>query len=280
MNSKTGSLFIVATPIGNLGDMSARAITVLSQVKLILVEDTRHAAKLLSHFGISTKTKSLHQHNERLQVPKIMKLLHGGDDIALVSDAGTPLISDPGFRLVRAARKEGIVVSPIAGPSAITAALCASGQSTDRFCFEGFLPARSKQRINRLEQLRSENRTMVFYESSHRIIPSLQDMAKCFGLDREATIAREISKMFETFYFGDFQNIIPRINDDPNQQKGEFVIVVSASSIDDSDWEGALRLLQSLIDAVPVKTACKIAGETFGVNKNKLYKTALELKSR
>jgi 16S rRNA (cytidine1402-2'-O)-methyltransferase len=278
MNSKTGSLFVVATPIGNLGDMSDRAVAVLSQVKLILAEDTRHAAKLLSHFGVSTRVKSFHDHNEQQLTGEILGLLRDGAEIALISDAGTPLISDPGFRLIRQAREEGIIVSPIPGPSAVIAALSTSGQATDRFCFEGFLPAKSRQRIHRLEGLRYEARTMVFYESSHRIIESLNAMADVFGLDREATVAREITKMFESFYFGSFRDIIARINQDPNQQKGEFVIIVSANDAADSDWDSAISLLRSLIDEVPVKTACRITAETFGLNRNELYKAALALK--
>ncbi|WP_423908659.1 16S rRNA (cytidine(1402)-2'-O)-methyltransferase [Candidatus Spongiihabitans sp.] len=280
MNSKTGSLFVVATPIGNLGDITERAITVLTQVTLILAEDTRHAGKLLSHFGISTKTRSFHQHNEPAQTPKIIGRLQAGEDIALVSDAGTPLISDPGFRLVRAARTNGIIVSPSPGASALTAALCASGVATDRFCFEGFLPAKSQQRLQRLQKLRNENRTLIFYESSHRIIASLHAMAESFGHNREATIAREISKKFETFYFGGIASLIDQMQQNPRHQKGEFVIVVSASEVDDSDsdWDGAIRLLKSLIVEMPVKTACKIAGNTFGVNRNKLYRVALEYK--
>ncbi|WP_424947380.1 16S rRNA (cytidine(1402)-2'-O)-methyltransferase [Candidatus Spongiihabitans sp.] len=281
MNGKIGSLFVVATPIGNLGDITERAIAVLTQAALILAEDTRHTGKLLSHFGISTKTKSFHQHNERAHTPKIIGRLQAGEDIALVSDAGTPLISDPGFCLVRAARTNGISVSPIPGASALTAALCASGLATDRFCFEGFLPAKSQPRRQRLQQLRNENRTVVFYESSHRIIASLHAMAESFGQDREATIAREISKKFETFYFGGIARLIAQMEQNPRHQKGEFVIVVSASARDaaDANWDNAIRLLQSLIVEMPAKTACKIAGDTFGVNKNKLYRVALEDKN-
>ncbi len=280
MNNKTGSLFVVATPIGNLGDITERAIIVLTQVTLILAEDTRHAAKLLSHCGISTKTKSFHQHNELTQTPKIIGRLQAGEDIALVSDAGTPLISDPGFRLVSAAITNGIIVSPIPGASALTAALCVSGLATDRFCFEGFLPAKSQSRLQRLQELRNENRTLIFYESSHRIIDSLHAMAQSFGHNRQATIGREISKKFETFYFGGIASLIDQMQQNPRHQKGEFVIVVSASTADDSDsdWEGAIRLLKSLIVEMPVKTACKIAGNTFGVNRNKLYRVALEYK--
>ncbi len=281
MNIKTGSLFIVATPIGNLADLSERAITILTQVKLILAEDTRHARKLLCHFGISTQTKSFHQHNERTQTPQVIKLLQAGDDIALISDAGTPLISDPGFCLIRAARTNAITVSPIPGPSALTAALCASGLATDRFCFEGFLPAKSQQRLQCLQTLSRERRTLIFYESSHRILSSLQDMAQSFGQNRQASIAREISKKFETFYFGTINSLISQINQDQHHQKGEFVIIIAASEHSDSDsnWDSAIRLLQSLLAEMPLKTACKITCETFSVNKNNLYHAALEYKS-
>lgn len=279
MNIKTGNLFVVATPIGNLADISERAITILTQVKLILAEDTRHARKLLSHFGISTKTQSFHQHNERTQTPKIIRLLQAGEDIALISDAGTPLISDPGFCLIRAARTNAITVSPIPGASALIAALCVCGQATNRFCFEGFLPAKPQQRLQRLQTLCNESRTLVFYESSHRIIASLQALAQCFGPDRQATIAREISKKFETFYCGSVKNLIAQIEQNTDHQKGEFVIVVAAGEHSDSDWDGANRLLKSLIAEMPVKTACKIASDTFNVNKNKLYNIALACKN-
>ncbi len=277
-NINTGNLFVVATPIGNLADISTRAIAILTQVKLILAEDTRHARKLLSHFGIATKTKSFHQHNERTQTPKIISLLQSGADIALISDAGTPLISDPGFCLIRAARTHAIPVSPIPGASALTAALCVSGIATDRFCFEGFLPPKSSQRLQCLQKLRNENRTLIFYESCHRIIASLHDLVQCFGPEREATIAREMSKKFETFYFGSLGNLLAQIEQNTCPQKGEFVMVVSANDCPDSnsDWDNASRLLKLLINEMPVKTACKIAGDTFNVNKNNLYDAALE----
>ena len=280
MSIKAGRLFIVATPIGNLADLSARAITLLTQVNLILAEDTRHARKLLTHFGIATKTRSFHQHNERTQTPKIIRLLQAGADIALISDAGTPLISDPGFCLIRAARTNAITVSPIPGACALTAALCASGLATERFCFEGFLPTKPQQRLQRLQQLRNENRTLIFYESSHRIIASLQAMAQSFGPERVATIAREISKKFETFYLGNLKSVIAQIEQNSCHQKGEFVIVVSASEqLDtDTDWDSAIRLLKLLIAEMPIKTACKITADTFCVNKNKLYNIAIEYK--
>ncbi len=280
MNIKTGHLFVVATPIGNLADITTRAITVLTQVQLILAEDTRHARKLLSHFGIATKTRSFHQHNERTQTPKIISLLQSGEDIALISDAGTPLISDPGFCLIRAARTNAIMVSPIPGASALTAALCVSGLATERFCFEGFLPAKPQPRLQHLQGLSKEKRTLIFYESSHRILASLQDMARSFGAHRQASIGREISKKFETFYGGSINSLISQINQNADHQKGEFVIIVSANTLPDadSDWDDAIRLLQALIAEMPLKTACQIVGKTFSVNKNKLYNAALAYK--
>ncbi len=276
MDSKIGSLYIVATPIGNLGDLSSRAIAILTRVKLILAEDTRHAARLLSHYGISTKTRSFHDQNENAEIPKVIHMLQNGADIALISDAGTPLISDPGYGLVHAARNNGINVSPIPGPSALIAALCASGLATDRFCFEGFLPAKPQQRLQTLDRLKNTSRTLIFYESSHRIMPSLQAMATCFGMDRIAVVAREISKKFETFYFGEFKNLIAQIGQNPVNQKGEFVIVVCAAPDNDLELDRAVGLLALLVNEMPVKTACKIVAETFRVNKNKLYKIALQ----
>jgi 16S rRNA (cytidine1402-2'-O)-methyltransferase len=278
MNSKTGNLFIVATPIGNLGDMSNRAITVLTQVQLILAEDTRHAAKLLMHYSISTKTRSFHDQNENAQYAGVVELLQQGMDIALISDAGTPLISDPGYRLVREARIHGITVTPVPGPSALIAALSASGLATDRFCFEGFLPAKHQQRMQVLCQLKDEPRTLIFYESSHRILPSLEAMAECFGGNRVVTVAREISKKFETFYFDTVEQVIARIQQDANNQKGEFVVVVSASQERDLEYDRAVLLLKSLVTEMPIKSACKIVADTFNVNKNKLYEIALDFK--
>ncbi len=280
MNNNPGKLFIVATPIGNLDDISERAKSVLSQVALILAEDTRHAGVLLSKFGISTKTRSFHEHNEDASFESILELLRDGTSIALISDAGTPLISDPGYRLVRHARINGIEISPVPGPSAIIAAISASGLPTDRFTFEGFLPAKSGQRCQRLEAMSNETRTLVFYESSHRIRATLDDMAKCFGGDTEVTIAREMTKKFESFYFGSFDAVIAQIDQDAMNLKGEFVIVVAVKSNDDAELDSAIRLLKLLVETMSVKQAAKIASKTFDVNKNRLYELALEFKQQ
>ena len=202
MNIKTGTLFIVATPIGNLSDMSQRAISILSDVDLILAEDTRHAGKLLSHFDIHSKTRSFHEHNENKSTDGCVNELLSGKNIALISDAGTPLISDPGYRLVKACREQQIAVTPIPGACAFATALSAAGLPTDRFCFEGFLPSKSSQRLSLLESLKDETRTLVFYESSHRIIASLKDMSLVFGDQTSVTVGREITKKFESFYYG------------------------------------------------------------------------------
>lgn len=276
MNSKTGILYIVATPIGNLADIGIRASEILAEVELILAEDTRHAAKLLNHYGISTPTRSYHDHNEADIVEEIVTLLRSGMDMALISDAGTPLISDPGYKLVRAARENGIVVSPIPGPSALTAAISAAGLATDRFCFEGFLPSKKTQRVEKLTQLVEEKRTMAFYESSHRILHTLEDMSAVFGSLREACVARELSKKFETFYFGPLGDLIDQINESPRHQKGEFVIALSGNENADENWAKACSLVSRLTPNFSVKDASKIAADTFGVSKNRLYSHLLE----
>lgn len=276
-DSKNGYLYIVATPIGNLDDISKRAIAVLTQVKLILAEDTRHARKLLEHYGISTKTNSFHDQNEYSQTNRIIELLQIGQDIALISDAGTPLINDPGYRLVRAARENGISVSPIPGPSAAIAAISASGIATDRFSFEGFLPAKENQRDKALQLVASVKHTLIFYESGRRIVASLQAMQKYFGEDRCVSVAREMTKKFETFYFDRLDNVIDRILENPVNEKGEFVVVVSATVNSDMEQtnQQAMKLVMLLIDKLPAKTACKISAETFGANKNDLYQMVI-----
>lgn len=277
MNSKTGVLYIVATPIGNLADIGIRASDILTEVELILAEDTRHAAKLLNHYGISTRTRSYHDHNEAAIVEEIVALLRSGMSLALISDAGTPLISDPGYKLVRAARENGFTVSPIPGPSALTAAISAAGLATDRFCFEGFLPSKKTQRVEKLSLLVEEKRTMIFYESSHRILHALEDMSAVFGAFKEACVARELSKKFESFYFGSLGDLVDQINESPSHQKGEFVIVVSGNENADENWAKACSLVSRLTPKFSVKDASKIAAETFGVSKNRLYSRLLEL---
>ena len=226
MTNRTGVLYVVATPIGNLQDISERAIATLKGVSRIAAEDTRHSARLLSHYGIDTPMVALHEHNEREITPKLIEKLVAGDDLALISDAGTPLISDPGFCLVRAARAAGIRVAPVPGPAACIAALSAAGLPADHFVFEGFLPVRATARRRRLEALVNESRTLVFHESSHRIVECLADMAEILGSDRPAVVARELTKVFETIESGGLAALLAWLRADPNQQKGEFVVLV------------------------------------------------------
>ena len=276
MNSQTGTLFIVATPIGNLADISGRAIKILSEVSIILSEDTRHTAKLLSAYNITTPTSSCHAHNEREITAQVIRRLQAGQNIALVSDAGTPLISDPGYLLVQSAIKHGIRISPIPGPSALIAALSVAGVPTDRFCFEGFLPSRHHQRCLKLEKIRWEPRTMIFYESSHRILASLKDMAEIFGDDKEAVIGREITKIHETFYCSTLGDICDFVSDNKNQQKGEFVILVKGDPAIDKTWKQACVLADRLSEVLPAKKASRIAADTFEVSRNRLYQYIIQ----
>ena len=222
----SGKLFIVATPIGNLEDLTPRARQTLAEVDLIAAEDTRHTGRLLSHIGVKTRLLALHDHNEQQVVSKLISVLESGQSIALVSDAGTPLVSDPGYRLVQAAHAGGIAVSPIPGASAVTAALSAAGLPTDRFCFEGFLPAKKAARQNMLNTLSRETRTLVFYESVHRINDVLADLCDIFGVERTAFIGRELTKMHEECVQDSLGSLRDRIADGSIVAKGEFVIVV------------------------------------------------------
>ena len=280
MNGKTGALYIVATPIGNLEDIGLRAKAVLAQVRLILAEDTRHAAKLLNHYQIKSRTRSFHEHNENGQTPGIIRLLQQGSDIALISDAGTPLINDPGYRLVQAARNNQLPVIPIPGPSAVIAALSASGLPADRFCFEGFLPARRGQRLQKLTELSTETRTLVLFESSHRIVAALEDIQTCLPADVKVTVAREMTKKFESFYHGNIETVRKQVEQDDQHQKGEFVIVLSQPPLDDPDWQRASKLVAAMVEYMPAKIASKMVSDTFGVSKNRLYEFALGLKKK
>jgi 16S rRNA (cytidine1402-2'-O)-methyltransferase len=273
-----GALYVVATPIGNLGDFSARAIEVLGQVARIAAEDTRHSVPLLHRHGIATPLLSLHEHNERERVAQLIAELQGGAAIGLISDAGTPLISDPGFHLVRAARAQGIRVIPVPGACAVIAALSAAGLPTDRFVFEGFLPAKSAARRARLEALRGETRTLAFYESSHRIIETLSDMVSVIGAQRPAVLARELTKTFETIRDGRLDELLEFVSNDANQQKGEFVLLVQGAEDVPEDAAEAGRVLGILLEALPVKQAAALAERITGVKKNELYKLALTLK--
>ncbi len=277
---KTGTLFIVATPIGNLRDITLRAIEVLTDADLILVEDTRRAAILLRHLAIRTPMKSFHQHNETTRMASLLTQLAGGAQIALISDAGTPLINDPGYPLVREARAGGIAVTPLPGPSALIAALSASGQPADRFCFEGFLPAKAAARRRQLQLLKAETRTLIFYESSHRITAALADIASAFGAHREITVGREISKKFETFYCGKLAEVIATIATADSHRKGEFVLIVRGAAEPPAERERGVEIMQLLGAEMPLKRASKIAARIVDCGSNELYEIGLEIKAK
>ena len=276
----SSALYLVATPIGNLGDISSRALDVLQSVNVVAAEDTRHSRHLLQHFAINTRLIAYHEHNEEQQTPVLLKMLAEGESIALVSDAGTPLVSDPGYRLVSAALERGVRVIPIPGACAAIAALSASGLPTDRFVFEGFLPAKQGARVRHLDSLKDEQRTLVFYESCHRIVLSLKDMVSVFGSERQAVLARELTKTFETIRKYSLGELADWVEQDSNQQKGEIVLLVEgAETSNEGDAVLLAKLLPALVKELPVKQAAKIASQVTGVNKNKLYKQALKLKS-
>ena len=271
---------MVATPIGNLEDMSARAVRVLSEVALIAAEDTRHSAKLLSHYAIGTKMQSLHEHNEGEQVAALLARLRRGESIALISDAGTPLVSDPGFRLVQAAVAAGLRVVPVPGACAAIAALSVSGLPTDRVVFEGFPPPKSAARRAAFEALRHETRTLVFYETPHRLAESLDDMRDVFGPARPAVLARELTKQFETVRAAPLGELAAWVAGDADQQRGESVILVhGAPPAHERGLDAeAERILRVLISELPLKQAAALAAELTGLKKNRLYQYALELK--
>jgi 16S rRNA (cytidine1402-2'-O)-methyltransferase len=269
---RAGRLWVVATPIGNLDDLSARAQETLKRAALIAAEDTRHSAPLLARYGISTRLVALHEHNERDEAERLVARLQGGEDIALISDAGTPLVSDPGFRLVRAARAAGIAVSPVPGACAAIAALSVAGLPSDRFVFEGFLPTKASARRERLAELAAEPRTLVFYESSHRVRECVDDMAAVFGATRPAVLARELTKLFETVIDGDLENLAARIAADPNQERGEFVLLVGGRPEDeDSRLAEGRRVFALLRDELPPARAAKLAAAITGAARKALY---------
>lgn len=273
-----GTLYVVATPIGNLDDISARALRILREVALIAAEDTRHSARLMQHFGINTPLAACHEHNEREQGSHFIARLLAGGDVALISDAGTPLISDPGYHLVRNARAAGIKVVPVPGASALIAALSAAGLASDRFIFEGFLPAKTAGRCARLEAVREESRTLIFYEAPHRILECLEDMRAVFGDERPAVLARELTKTFETLKGLPLAELVAWVAADSNQQRGECVVLVAgwqAPEGDDALSAEALRVLDLLLGEMPLKRAAALAAEITGVRKNLLYQAAL-----
>ena len=269
---KAGTLYVVATPIGNLADLTPRARDVLGAVDAICAEDTRHTRQLLSAFGMERPLVALHEHNEGEMAGRLVARLKAGETLALVSDAGTPLVSDPGYRLVREMRAAGCAVSPLPGACAAIAALSVAGIPSDRFCFEGFLPAKASGRRERLAALLREPRTLVFYESSHRIEESLADFVAVFGADREATLAREVTTLCETGLGVSLGTLLERVRSDDNQRKGEFVLVVRGCE-DDADAaliEGQ-RLYAKLVDYLKPSQAAKLAAELSGAPRKALY---------
>lgn len=276
-----GTLYVVATPIGNIHDISYRAIETLKQVSLICAEDTRHSQRLMSHYGITTPMMSLHEHNEEARIEQITAKLGTGESIALISDAGTPLISDPGFKLVRGLRQHGAKISPVPGASALISALSVAGLATDSFSFWGFLPSKSKARCERYQALADNKETLVFYESSHRIVDSLKDLSDVMG-DRHIVIAREITKNFETILSGTASIVLQQVINDPNQQKGEFVLMVEGVTkavADEGISSEAKHIMSHLVSELPPNKAAKLAAQITGAKKKDLYQWALQQKT-
>jgi 16S rRNA (cytidine1402-2'-O)-methyltransferase len=274
-----GTLYIVATPIGNLGDISSRALSILTQVDIIACEDTRHTQRLLSAHAVKNKTLSMHDHNERQRQDYIAQLLQEGKSIALVSDAGTPLISDPGFHLVRHCRSLGLAVSPIPGACAAISALSVAGLPTDRFSFEGFLPSKSGARQSTLLALINEPRTMVFYDAPRRAIDTIKDIVTTLGDERYVVIARELTKTFETVHSDTAANLLTWLEQDPNQLKGEMVLIIEGYKADPDEISAeVIKTLKLLLVEMKPKKACAIVAEIYGVKKNALYDIALSFK--
>jgi 16S rRNA (cytidine1402-2'-O)-methyltransferase len=277
-----GTLWVVATPIGNLEDLAPRAERILREVGLVVCEDTRRTRRLLSAFGIKARLASLHEHNEEREVPGLLARLEAGESVALVSDAGTPLLSDPGFRLTRAAAAAGITVSPVPGPSALLAALSVAGLPTDRFAFEGFLPARPAARRARLDALAAEPRTLVFFETGNRLAATLADAVATFGPAREAAVARELTKLHERVYRGSLAELAGRVESDPDAVRGEIVLVVGGLARGEAaEGDEALlaQLLPALLEELPTSRAAKLAAKLSGVARQKAYELALKLSS-
>ncbi len=277
----TGTLFIVATPIGNLGDLSPRAELTLREVDVIAAEDTRHTGRLLAHFAIRTRQVALHDHNEAAAVDSLLEMLKNGESVAVVSDAGTPLISDPGYRLVRSAHESGIAVSPVPGASAAIAALSVAGLPTDRFAFEGFLPAKHEARVKRLQVLYTEVRTLVFFESVHRIRETLFDMREVFGADRQAFIGREISKLHEQCVHASLGQFHSMLENGDIAVRGEFVVIVAGDDATESGGAtiDADELLTELVKLLPGSQAVDLVTRLSGQKRNEVYKKMLSHKS-
>ncbi len=275
-----GTLYVVATPIGNRRDLSERAREVLAAVDAIAAEDTRHTGTLLASLGIAKPMVSLHEHNESRRVSELLVRLQRGESLALVSDAGTPLISDPGFDFVRALIAAGVRVVPIPGACAVIAALSVSGLPTDRFVFEGFLPAKAGARRERLSDLIRESRTLIFYESPHRLAATLEDMAATLGVERKAAIARELTKQFETLYYGTLGELAARAGHDADMNRGEIVIVVAGASASEDRTQqtmDSVEVLRALLDELPASQAAKLAARLTGAKRSELYDLAVSM---
>lgn len=272
------TLYIVATPIGNLDDITLRAIDTLKRVDLIAAEDTRHSGLLLQHLGIKARLYSLHDHNEQEKAHVLIEKLQAGISIALISDAGTPLINDPGYHLVKACRENGIKVVPIPGACAAIAALSVAGLPSDKFIYEGFLPAKSKARLDSLASLIIEPRTMIFYESTHRLLETLKDMQTIFGADKQIVLAKELTKTWETIVSLPVNELIDWLNQDASRQKGEFVLIVAGYIESNKDIDPkAINTLKLLQKELPLKKAAAITAEIYGLKKNQLYQIGLNL---
>ncbi|MDN5512555.1 16S rRNA (cytidine(1402)-2'-O)-methyltransferase [Acinetobacter sp.] len=277
----SAQLFVVATPIGHLDDITYRAIDILKSVSIIAAEDTRTSAQLLKHFNITTPLTACHEHNESNKIDVLIQRLLNGENMALISDAGTPLISDPGFKLVRAAQQHNIRVVPVPGACAAIAALSSVGLPSDRFSFEGFLPSRQSQRLSQLEKLKDETQTLIFYEAPHRILESVKDMAQVFGADRPVGFAREITKTFETIKKMTLAELVQFIEADHNQQKGEIVLVIGGATEEkDLEQEKLDQLLNRLLQDLSVKAASQLAADLTGIKKKVAYQRALELSNK
>lgn len=267
-------LYVVATPIGNLEDISYRAVRLLGEADLVAAEDTRHSRVLLSHYGITTPMRALHEHNEAQVADQILEGIANGEMVALISDAGTPLISDPGYRLVRAVREAGLPVYPVPGASAVTAALSVAGLPPDRFAFEGFLPSKAPARRKKLEKLREESRTLVFFESSHRIRDLIDDMSGIFGGQRLVAVCRELTKKFETVLRSPLEEIGQELARDKNQTKGEFVVVVDGyEGSGDESMSKAHTMATALLEYLPASQAARIAAKLNDVPRRKVYQS-------
>ena len=277
IKQQTGTLYIVAPPIANLSNITAHAIDCLKSVAIIACEDTRTSGKLLNHFNIPTKTWAYHDHNAEVQTPKLIEVLQSGQSIALISDAGTPLISDPGFRLVRACHQAGIKVSPVVGASAAIAALSVAGLPSDKFYFYGFLPAKTAGRQSDLTKIKDLTATLIFYEAPHRIVECIDDMIMVLGDNRQVTFCREITKTFETIYPSTLGELKQFVASDANQQKGEMVLVVAGANDSVNDEGKHDALLKRLLQDLSVKKAAQLASDITGAKKNALYDRALQL---